>query len=69
MTGWYKINHDCSGTMVLRDSLQNPDFHLQLIVGKDGNLVSMTNVDTLPGTTTPTNLLGATLTRMDGDDK
>ena len=67
--GWYKINPDCSGMMAWReaDDSQNPDFHLEMVVGKGGETVYVANVDTVPGGFTPLFVLGATLSRSDRD--
>jgi hypothetical protein len=69
MTGWYKVNPDCSGTTVLRDSLGNPDFHLELFAGENGRSVDLVNLDTVtvPGAPTPlpAYVLSITLTRVE----
>ena len=62
--GWYKVKHDCTGTLVLHDQASNTDFHLELLVGKGGQMLHLVNVDTLPETTTPTFVMSAILTRV-----
>lgn len=48
MWGWYKVNKDCTGTMVLRDDTgQNPDFQINFYVGKDGSAIDAVNVNSL----------------------
>lgn len=62
--GWYKVNRDCTGTIMLHDPGSNTDFHLELLVGKGGQTVHLANVDTLTGTPIPTFVMSAILTRM-----
>jgi len=65
------VEPDCSGKLVLRDSLGFPDFHLDVFVGKNGNALHLVNTDTvtLPGLPEPVPafVLGTTLDRMDED--
>ncbi|HEV2134651.1 MAG TPA: hypothetical protein VGR47_10375 [Terracidiphilus sp.] len=69
MTGWYLVNHDCTGMIVLRDSLGNPDFQLEMFIGAEGQTVYFTNVndavDLGNGVSTPPIILGVKLDRMD----
>lgn len=46
MSGWYKINRDCSGTIVLNDGV-NPEFILEAYVGKGGEKVALLNVNAI----------------------
>lgn len=48
MVGWYKLNHDCSGTLVLQDDVGNPVFHIELFVGRAGEEIHAVNIDTAP---------------------
>jgi len=69
-TGWYKVDPDCTGKLVLGDSLGN-DFHLEMFIGKSGKALHLVNIDTatLPGLPAPVPafILGTTLDRMDGN--
>ncbi len=67
LTGWYKVNHDCTGTVVVNDNIGNPTFHLQLFVLKKGVGVQVLNVDTVPvnGSDIPAFLYMLNLNRMD----
>jgi hypothetical protein len=48
MIGWYKVNRDCTGTLVLRDdSGVDPDFQIELFVGKGGDSVYGVNMNTI----------------------
>lgn len=68
MTGWYLVNHDCTGTIVLRDSLGNPDFRLETFIGAEGQTVHSTNVndavDLGNGVSMPPVILGVKLDRI-----
>jgi hypothetical protein len=69
MTGWYQVNRDCTGTVVLRDSLGNPDFLLEMFIGADGQTVHFANVndavDLGNGISTPSIIAGFKLSRLD----
>jgi len=47
-TGSYKVNPDCTGTMVLMtdDPPPGQEFHLELFVGKHGGALDLVNIDT-----------------------
>lgn len=48
MWGWYHVNKDCTGTIVLRDDTgHDPDFQIAFYVGKDGNALDGVNVNSL----------------------
>jgi hypothetical protein len=74
MTGWYKVNHDCTGMLVVRDTAGGyPDFHLEIVVVENGKAVDLVNVDTVPGPfpgmSLPAYVLGTTLSRIgEGND-
>jgi len=67
MTGWYKVNPDCSGAMAWRERQGNADSHFEMFVGESGGALYLVNTDTvtvpgLPGPI-PAYVIGTTLTR------
>lgn len=64
-TGWYKLESDCSGIIVLRDNMGHPDFRLELFAGDAGKTVHMMNIDTAPDGVTPMFILALTGERAD----
>jgi len=67
--GWYKINRDCSGTMVLRDDQGDPDTHFEMFVGEDANSIHMVDIDADAKTGVPLLVLGASATRERGSQQ
>jgi hypothetical protein len=50
LTGWYKVNPNCTGTVVVNDNIGSPVFHLQLFVVNDGTALQILNFDAVsPG--------------------
>jgi len=46
--GWYKVDSNCIGTMVLRDNTgMDPDFQIKFYIGKGGNEIDAVNVNNL----------------------
>ena len=68
-TGSYKVNPNCTGTMVLKDNSSGQEFHLELFVGKNGGALYLVNIDTatIPGLPAPVPLfvLGMGMNRVD----
>jgi hypothetical protein len=65
-TGSYKVNPDCTGTMVLTDPTLGQVFNLELFVGKHGEAPYLLNIDTVPvpGSPLPV-ILSSALSRVD----
>jgi hypothetical protein len=68
-TGSYKVNPDCTGTMVLTDPTHGQVFHLELFVSKHGGALYLVNIDTVvpvPGfPPVPMVVLSSPLNRVD----
>jgi hypothetical protein len=62
MTGWYKINHNCTGWMQIAD--QQFSYRIEMFVLDGGNRVQILNQDAVPGTTVPMFLMEETLSSM-----
>lgn len=70
MSGWYKINRDCSGTIVVNDNM-TPEFIIEAYVGKEGDKVALLNVNSvdLGDGPIPTFLMPIPLDRTLVDDR
>jgi hypothetical protein len=67
MTGWYKVNPDCSVAMVAVDTLGYPPFHIEGFIARGSSTVYAANIDTmdLESGPVPMFLMPITLTRTE----
>jgi hypothetical protein len=46
MSGWYKLDADCTGTIALRDDIGDPEFRIEMFIGRGGQAIYAVNLNT-----------------------